>query len=79
MQRILQFCGLDPSPPPPDPALQQKIDRALQVADELRDSSAAVNRKLETYLKADKPFIAMLIDVQNESARKQQLEKWDRE
>lgn len=82
MQRIRTFCGLSADQEGDaalTPDVKATVEMTKQVAEELRDASAKVNAKLETYLKADQPFIAMMIDAHNERARKKQLEQWDRE
>ncbi len=77
MDRILKLCGLEPRKETTSQDVRETVAAATQIADELHETSAAINKKLETYLQADKPFMAMLIDVQNEHARKYQQSKWD--
>jgi hypothetical protein len=77
MDRILKLCGIEPQKETLSHDVRATVDAATKVADELHETSAAVNKKLRTYLDADKPFMAMLIDVHNEQARKQQLSQWD--
>jgi hypothetical protein len=57
--------------------LTEKVKHALQVADQVTAESRSLNAKLEEYLKADRPFVAMLTDLHNRRAHHHQMSKWD--
>lgn len=58
--------------------LTQKVDAAIQAADDVANQSRAVNAKLKGYLEQQDPMMALLIDISNERASRAQIRQWDK-
>ena len=76
METLRAIFGGGHAPAPPD-ITSAKVDAAIEVADQVATQSRAVNDKLKGYLAERDPFMALLIDISNERAARQQMAQWD--